>query len=371
MTDVNENEQSNKTTVMSTKNSNEMVPLASVRRPKNYGKTIGTGIEWYDELWGVNSLNNSKGVMLGTVSMISALPGCGKSRLLILTGNLICQNNDGVNVGYFTGEQKLEDLSFMAETMDLELHPNLLVKVEKRWEEIVRLTDEHDLTIVIIDSRPLLQFLQVQDIQTGRYRDMEGIEKLEKITELTKKGVGVILINHCTKNGEWAGKAEVMHMIDTSLTMNTNTTDYEGVKMVEIRGGKQRNGIPTERAFPFNGKWDLLSPADVASSKGVEGGKQNEKKVAAKKVSQKEEILAAFAENDNVLTREMVEDNVICPEMPRTSMKAVLREMTEAGEVKAVRVMNRGIRGTAPIGRWELIAKTIKLPEQEALKQAA
>jgi len=337
-----------------------MQKLSQVTLPDDYGAMVSTGIECFDELFGMDEDTGNFGFVAGKVYMVSAPAGTGKTRLFLTVESEIARHNPDFATAHFTGEQPVLELRSMAEKMKIEIPENMFVERETRWTTICRNILEHDVRYVVIDSLPMIinEFPMVPD-ENGKLIKMSVKQKMELISKFaTENNVVFVLINHTTKNGNWKGGTDIIHLVDVAITLKQNDKDYEGMKCVEFHGGKNRAGATVSRAFPFNGKWDLTCPMEVASSTGTETGEMNHSKVAERKNMQRNMILDAFKSMGGTVYRSQLDTGEFSiAEMVKSGILTMFRSLVDDKTLVAHREHTGG-RGQPPISHWTLSEET-------------
>lgn len=332
-----------------------MIALTAIKLPENFNTMVSTGNEAVDQLFGSDS--NRFGFVTGKTYLISAPPGTGKTRLFLTISSEISENNPEIKTAHFTGEQSVNDLKSITDKMGLRINDRMFIDQEDKWDNIKAKVLQFGIKFVVIDSLPMLEFAQIVDEDTKAKRDMSVKEKMKAIAEfVTQNNVIMVLINHTTKGGKWGGRNEIMHLVDVSIVLSVNTKDYEGVKVVEFHGGKNREGSPISRGFPFNGTWDLTMPYEIAEAS--DGGENNHKRVAELKATYREDILNTLAIRDNqTVTREEINAMSFIA-APASSIISILRELVDENLVTAHRE-HTGKRGQPPITSWSLVIPTV------------
>lgn len=327
--------------------------LENVILPEGYGRTVKTGIEHFDEIFGNDSGNF--GFVLGKVYLISAPPGTGKTRLFITIQEKLCTFDPDIKTAHITGEQDVLALRNMANKIHLNIPHNLMVARETKWEEIKIEVVKQGIKFLVIDSLPMLDFPDIFDEELNRKIPMKWKEKIKDITDFaTKNGIVVVLINHTNKDGSWKGSNDILHLVDVAITLRVNVKDYEGIKVVEFRGGKNREGEPVNRGYPFNGIWDLENPFELPESTGNEGGALNASKVEERKKKQREEIITSIQNIGGVLHRDMLDSGeFVINGLAKSGIISILRKMTEEG-ILVVEREHTGNKGQPPIISWAL-----------------
>lgn len=340
-----------------------MKKLSDISLPDGWNDAISTGHPAFDELLG--NCGNVYGARYGKIILFSAQSGTGKTRLCLTMLDKMVKNNPDLKVGHFTGEQSVLSLAIMGKTMAIEFNENVLGDAESFWPDIEKKIIENNIQVVVIDSYPMLTF----PIDTETKKALDTKARVGRIAEIAAKyNLAVILLNHTDKKGNRGGRNELLHLVDVAYTMRVvpDGKGYDGVKVVEFRCDKNREGVPVSRAFPFNGRWDFDTPYELNESTGNETGEANASKVEERKQFQRECVLNNFREFDGIVTREDVENGVFTVTgLAKSGILSLLRTLTDEGTLEAHHE-STGKRGKAPIVRWTLIEKNeTEIPDEE------
>lgn len=325
--------------------SSEMRPLSSVKLPKNWNKGISCGFSPFDELLG--NMAGVYGARPGSVLLLSAPPGTGKSRLSLTVGNLMVQNNEDFRCGYFPGEQSVAAAAVMGKTMEIEFNENFLAATETSWEAIKAHTLKYKLNVIIIDSFPMIDF---EPSESGKPLDTKQKSNAIK-TFAEDNGIFVILINHTNRKGERGGRNELLHLVDIAYTLRkvSGNEAYGNLNVVEFISEKNRDGSPISRAFPFNGKWDLSYPMELASSDGDSGGSNLD---LEEKKNERKNLLIDMILEKGKLEREEIENNsFVFPGVAASGVISMLRDLASEGRVNVTHVPKKG-KGRPQIKGW-------------------
>lgn len=201
---------------------------------------FSTGLEELDRVFGGQIVN-------GSVTLLSGLPGYGKSTVLSQLSS-----NIGNTVGpvlYSSGEEsKKQGKKRFEERMKLSgddvwlLHTTNIETIESSVEEI-------SPVLLIVDS---IQMVGDPTISSA----MGGVSQVEactaRLVHLAKtQGVAVIIIGQVLKDGEIAGSNKLQHMVDTILFLEGEKTNDLRI----IRVNKNRFGSNMELGvFQMTGK---------------------------------------------------------------------------------------------------------------------
>jgi KaiC/GvpD/RAD55 family RecA-like ATPase len=330
-----------------------MQSLSSIDLPKFWDKGYTCGFPAFDELLG--NMASVYGARPGSVLLLSAPPGTGKSRLSLTIGNAMVQENKNFKCGYFSAEQSVAAAAVMGKTMDLEFAEDFLATTQTSWNTIIKETIENKLNMIIIDSFPMIDF-PIEE--KGKLPDTKS--KANTIKQFAEtNGVFVLLINHANRQGQRSGRNELLHLVDIAYTLRKSSGNaaYDGMNVVEFIPEKNRDGSLVGRAFPFNGKWDLSCPLELASSDGDMGGTLNDGKVFEKKLARRNSILENIQNLGGTLYREQLDsDEFVIDGLAKSGLMAMLRDLVEEGMLKT-KTQNTGSRGKRPIIEWSLTDK--------------
>jgi archaellum biogenesis ATPase FlaH len=336
-----------------------MQSLSSVSLPNGWNDAISTGFEAFDELLG--NTGGVYGARRGKVILLSAQSGTGKTRLCLTIGKGMTENNPNLIYGHFTGEQNNVALAAMGKSMGIEFNDRMMADDDCYWPSLERKIIEHKLDVIVIDSFPMLSF--PMNLETKKIPDTK--QKLKQINKFASdNNVNIILLNHTDKKGNRGGRNEILHLCDVSYTLRSvpGGEAYDNIKVVEFHPEKNREGTPVGRAFPFNGVWDLSSPFELPGNNGNEAGQTNNGKVAQRKEWQKANLISNIIELGSTLDREYIDnDEFSVSGMVKSGIISMLRELTQKGELIAIRDENHSGRGQPPIIGWSI-------PEQQETK---
>jgi len=166
---------------------------------------IKTGIEQVNTIFGKNSVNDSTGIALGSVNLLSGKPGVGKSTLLLSLIDFI--SNSGFKALYISGEESEEQIK--DRHVRLELNSNVSVLSETNYEKILPDILEHEF--IIIDSINTL-FIEGNGI-------VGGVSQIKELTNnITRLSIDhnktFLIIAQINGAGDIAGPQSLEHMVD-------------------------------------------------------------------------------------------------------------------------------------------------------------
>ena len=199
-----------------------------------------------------------RGLVRGSVVLISGEPGIGKSTILL-------QNsiNSLESVLYVSGEESAEQLKLRAERIS-ENPKNCYVLTETNLEIILKNINKIKPSVVVLDS--------IQTVQTDLFDNSPGsTTQIKECTSILIKlakstGVPVLIVGHITKDGNIAGPKILEHMVDAVL-------HFEGDKQHQfriLRSKKNRFGSTNEIGiYQMNekGLQIVVNPSELFVSK--------------------------------------------------------------------------------------------------------
>lgn len=182
------------------------------------------------------------GLVDGQVILIAGEPGIGKSTILMQ----VAENLD--NVVYASGEESVHQLKIRADRLGIQ-------------SKKIKVMEETDIDVVIdsiqsLNGKDFPSALIIDSVQTMQTSDLSGMagsvgqvkECAYRLVRMAKnKNIPVFIVGHVTKQGNIAGPAVLMHIVDTVLW-------FEGEKNLTLRllrAVKNRFG-PTDEVGVFS-----------------------------------------------------------------------------------------------------------------------
>lgn len=208
--------------------------------PKEMEKSIKTGHSHIDLLFA------GDGIVPSTAALITGLPGAGKTTLMIELADRITAS--GHICLYNTGEESLYQVRRVTKRLGLKhgFIPSYHRCVDDIKAQLEELAEENPgkQVFVIQDSLQCLEPSRV-DPDTGEIkkgRPKQGLNAqvaaTAQLTEFVKNTFGVLLlIGQVTKNGDFAGKQAIKHIVDCHLHLGIDTerkSDTYGCRVAEI-----------------------------------------------------------------------------------------------------------------------------------------
>lgn len=207
--------------------------VSDVQIPDIYFRKFKTGIPDLDEAFG------GEGFLPGAVMTLAAPAGVGKSVLSLQL--LQALENTGKKTAFISGEESIYQVCFAAKRINA---TSVRIANLTYVEDIEQAVVEHGFNFIVIDSFPT--------VRTKR-KDMKARERetyiIGKLVGLAKANeTCVLIIQHCTKDGKYAGKTELVHSVDAQYTLQKNPDDYGLRDLIAV---KNRFGACSFTTFPF------------------------------------------------------------------------------------------------------------------------
>lgn len=194
------------------------------------------------------------GMVKGSISILTAPPGTGKSTLILQ----ISQNfaKQGIPVVYASGEESDTQIKLRSNRILTELSDDVYVMPGHNLEDIFASVDEVKAGLLIVDS---IQTCTVDYIDGKAGGNAQLLECSERIRKKAKsEGLMVVLIGQMTKKDELAGSRQLEHLVDAVF-------EFEAIEELRmLRGIKNRFGSIGEVGM-FEMDSDGLNPIDNPS----------------------------------------------------------------------------------------------------------
>lgn len=194
---------------------------------------IATG-DW-DACWGYHIVDGKQiyGIVTCSVTLLGGAPGAGKSTLALALADRIAEKSKRP-VLYISGEE--DDGQIRSRALRMKVKNQNLIRLVPigRAQNMNAILEYYEPAAIIVDSIPTVT------------PDMaEAVEFASTIKEWSSKlKAPAILIDHVTKEEEFAGLQALQHVVDTTLLF----TVYED-EVRELRTVKNRNGPSGIRVF--------------------------------------------------------------------------------------------------------------------------
>lgn len=199
---------------------------------------IPTGIKEFDRVLGGDQ---NKGIVPGSVILISGDPGIGKSTLMLQLALNLSENKK--NILYVSGEESEGQISHRAQRIaNQKKLSNSTIKVISSTDidQVFHAISREKIDLIILDSVQTIGSEQV----TGFPGSLPQIRYVGmKVSHFAKKNnVPVFMVGHVTKEGVVAGPQMLSHMVDAVLYLEGET--LTGTRI--IRSFKNRFGDTSE-----------------------------------------------------------------------------------------------------------------------------
>ena len=211
-------------------------PVGSRRKPQPI-----TQVDPGDELrffTGMGELDRvlGGGAVAGSLVLVGGAPGIGKSTLLLLICQQLCQER---SVLYVSGEESERQLKLRAQRLGV-APAQLLIHSETRLSDVVEAVDETKPDILIVDSIQTL-YNEENDSAPGSISQVKDCTMT--MMQLSKQdGITVFVVGHINKDGNIAGPKVLEHMVDCVLYFEGDPNSSYRL----LRAAKNRFGSTNE-----------------------------------------------------------------------------------------------------------------------------
>lgn len=303
---------------------------------KNLNGNTAEGIQvpsWYYERYKANPVLDKlfggeirPGLRPCTAAMISAVPGGGKTTLLLQY--LSDLNLNGYKTAYFSNEQILPDLADMCNRLNIN---NVPLYHEKDVDIIIQTINENEYDVVAIDSFNGLTTTKV----SKNKREYATVQLINRIWNyVDNPPCSMIMVVHALADGTGAkaGGSDLSHAVDLVMhikkaPIKDNPYGVENVRELVVQ--KNRTGDLQMIAMQMTGNgYDFSNPLEMALSASAvkEDGR------GAQRRERYEKIMNMF-ENDSKITLEGVIEFFNCSE---PTARNDLRALETDGKIKKI-----------------------------------
>ncbi len=215
----------------------DFVDLKSESKPR---PRMVSGLAEFDRVTG-------GGLVPGSAVLVAGDPGIGKSTLLLQVAARLAApkgQHGGAVAAYISGEESIEQVRLRARRMGLEQAPVQLASATSVRDMVASLDHPEGPAVVIVDS---VQTLYIDSLESAPGTVSQVRAAAQELIRLAKKrGFGLLLVGHVTKEGLIAGPKVLEHMVDAVLTFEGD----RGHQFRILRAVKNRFG-PTDEIGVF------------------------------------------------------------------------------------------------------------------------
>jgi len=199
-------------------------------------------------------------VVNGSVTLLAAVPGKGKSTLLTQVSGSIAKH-----IGpalYCSGEENTKQIKSRANRLGIDEKDLYLYNTENLIE-ILEAVEELKPALLVIDS---IQHLRNPE-KEGEEGSAKQVESCAKtlVTLAKTTGIAIFIVGHVTKQDEIAGTRKLQHIVDIILFLEGDTT----TDLRLLRAEKNRMGPTTEIGvfkMEQEGMIEISNPSDYLIS---------------------------------------------------------------------------------------------------------
>jgi DNA repair protein RadA/Sms len=182
----------------------EPIPLSAARLAQMTARRVATGIPEFDRVLG-------GGIVDGSVILIGADPGVGKSTLAMQVMHALAHTRD---VLYASGEENVQQIGLRADRLGIE-NPHVGVLAEADVDRIIETAARTQVALLVIDSIQKMRTNTLDSTNASLAQVSESTARLASFAKTT--GTPVIMIGQVTKDGAIAGPKSMEHDVDVVL----------------------------------------------------------------------------------------------------------------------------------------------------------
>ena len=153
------------------------------------------------------------GLVSGSAVLVAGDPGIGKSTILLQAAAALARG--GATCLYVSGEESTGQVRLRANRLGLADAPVQLASATSVRDLLTTIDSSDRPDVVIIDSIQTM-FVDTLDSAPGSVAQVRSSAQ-ELIRFAKRRGAGVVLVGHVTKDGQIAGPRVLEHMVDTVL----------------------------------------------------------------------------------------------------------------------------------------------------------
>jgi DNA repair protein RadA/Sms len=198
------------------------IPLSSIESRE--GMRLDTGIAEMNRVLG-------GGLMRGSSVLVGGEPGIGKSTLML---QLASRTQSPGRSLYISGEESPGQLRMRADRLGVS-SDRIEVLAETELTAVMQVLEQVKPVIAIVDS---LQTLYTREVNAlpGTVNQIKVCTQ-ELVEWARKRGTGLLLVAHVTKEGAIAGPKLVEHLVDTVLSFEEASAEVRTLQAVKNRFG--------------------------------------------------------------------------------------------------------------------------------------
>lgn len=211
-------------------------------------RRLPTGITELDRVLGGTDVDESRGLVPGSVVLVGGEPGIGKSTLLLQAAgawaspiNMDSKKADWTSkVLYVSSEESAQQIQLRADRLGVADADGLFVLADTNLARILEQARKIKPDVCVIDS---IQMIYKADIEAAPGSVTQLRRCCSELVYFAKAtGVSIVLVGHVTKEGTLAGPRMLEHMVDAVLYFEGDR--YHSARIV--RAIKNRFGTTLE-----------------------------------------------------------------------------------------------------------------------------
>lgn len=153
------------------------------------------------------------GLTQGSVSLLSGMPGIGKSTLLLQLLGDLAQTLDA-KLMYISGEESTSQIQKRAQRLGIQ-SPKIDLFCQTDVEKVIQTLDAQKPAVVVIDSIQTIYHPSLGSIPGSVSQVREVSDRLVRYAK--DRDMTFLIVGHVTKDGSIAGPMVLEHLVDTVL----------------------------------------------------------------------------------------------------------------------------------------------------------
>lgn len=212
-----------------------------------------TGIAEYDRVFG-------GGMVVDSINLLAAPPGCGKSTLSIMVADKLIKN--GYNVLYASGEESASQIKNRAIRLKLQNIDDLYIVDNSNLDFVIEEIVKYDIDFIVLDSIQTFYLNEFLPSKQGNPTQTMGVvSTLKDLCKQAGRPRCVLAISQMNKNEEIAGYNSIPHIVDACVYMDGDDSDSLRI----LHATKNRFGDTEEAGFFYMRADGLQEVGDIAN----------------------------------------------------------------------------------------------------------
>ena len=214
---------------------------------------IISGIQEFDRVMG-------GGIVRDSFNLLMAPPGTGKSTLAIMVADKLAEN--GYRVLYASGEESASQIKNRATRLQLKNSDDIYISDTSNLDFVIDEIKKYDIDFIVLDSIQTFYLNEFLPSKQGNPTQTNGVvSALKDICKQSDRPRSVLAISQMNKKEEVAGFNSIVHIVDSSLLLEGDSTDPLRI----LYATKNRFGDTEEAGFFYMRENGLQEVGDISN----------------------------------------------------------------------------------------------------------